>query len=75
VAPCERALALPPPTGGVTLRWTRIVGARRYCSHMSSIELVADTDASVSGAVAAALGDLTRAVDVLQQHSLEWITG
>ncbi len=42
---------------------------------MSSIELVADTDASVSGAVAAALGDLTRAVDVLQQHSLEWITG
>jgi len=42
---------------------------------MSSIELVADTDAesdaSVSGVVAAALGDLTRAVDVLQQHSLD----
>ena len=48
---------------------------------MSSIELVADTDtdtdpdadtdASVSVAVVAALGDLTRAVDVLQQHSLD----
>ena len=50
---------------------------------MGSIELVADadtdtdtdtdadTDASVPGAAAAALGDLTRAVDVLQQHSLD----
>ncbi len=77
--PLGRAYPVAPPTGGATLRRTRIVGARRYCSHMSSIELVADADAhadadadtSVSRAAAAALGDLTRAVDVLQQHSFD----